>query len=106
MSIRVLVFAEQGDGAAQAGMNQLRAIISQMKLDATVQIVSDKAMHAGNGISELPAFTVDGVFLSQGWVPSRNEIIRALTQRQAAIGGGPAPGPGGPGGAGQPPHRR
>jgi Thioredoxin domain len=103
MSIRVLVFADQGDGAAQAGMNQLRAIIAQMKLDATVQIVSDKAMHSGNGVTELPSFTVDGVFMSQGWVPSRNEIIRALTQRQAAIGGPPAPG--GPGGPGQPPRR-
>lgn len=105
MSIRVLVFATQGDGAAQAGMNQLRAIISQLKIDATVQIVSDVTMHRSNGISDLPAFTVDGVFMSQGWVPSRNEIIRALTQRQAAIGGGPSGPPGAPGKPGGPPGR-
>jgi hypothetical protein len=85
MSIRVLIYAREGDGAAQAGMNQMRAIISELRVDASVQLVTDPMMHANNGVSEPPAFSVDGVFVSNGWVPARNEIIRALTQRMAAI---------------------
>lgn len=107
MPIRILIYANQGDGAAQAGMNQVRALIAQLRVDATVQIVSDKGMHASNGITTPPAFTVDGVMVSHGWVPSRNELIRALSQRVAAIGGemaGP-PGMGGPAKPGQPPRR-
>jgi hypothetical protein len=85
MSIRVLIYAKEGDGAAQAGMNQLRAIIAEKRIDASVQMVTDKQMQVNNGVSEPPAFSVDGVFISNGWVPARNEIIRALEQRLAAI---------------------
>jgi hypothetical protein len=110
MSIRVLIYAREGDGAAQAGMNQLRAIISELRIDASVMMVTDPMMHANNGVTEPPAFVVDGVFVSNGWVPARNEILRALNQRLAAIKVHETPagfqgGPGGKPGAGGPPRR-
>jgi hypothetical protein len=80
-----MIYANEGDGAAQAGMSQMRAIIAEMRIDASVQMITDRMMQVNNGVSEPPAFAVDGVFVSNGWVPARNEIIRALNQRIEAI---------------------
>jgi hypothetical protein len=85
MPIRVLIFGKQGDGSASAAMAQVRALIMEMRLDASAQMVTDPAQLAMNGVDGSVGVSVDGLMIANGWVPSRNEIIRAFQQRVAAI---------------------
>jgi len=85
MSIRVEVFSKMGEGASSAVMNQIRAVINEQKVDATVQLVTEPSLLQMNGIEETPAVFIDGLMISNGWAPSRMEIVRALQQRVAAL---------------------
>jgi hypothetical protein len=85
MAIRVEVFSKMGEGASSAVMNQIRAVINENRFDATVQLVTEPSLLAMNGIEETPAVFVDGLMISNGWAPSRMEILRALSQRVAAL---------------------
>jgi hypothetical protein len=85
MPIRIMIYGIQGEGSAQAAMSQIRALISEMRIDASVQMVTDPAMLAMNGVDTPPAINVDGMFISNGWVPSRNEIVRALRSRLSQV---------------------
>jgi hypothetical protein len=85
MPIRIIIFGKEGDGSAQAAMTQIRALVGELRAEATVQMVTDPAMLSANGVEMPPAIQVDGMFISNGWVPSRNEIARALRNRMAAI---------------------
>jgi hypothetical protein len=85
MPIRIVIFGKEGDGGAQAAMTQMRALVSELRADAGVQMVTDPQMLAANGVEKPPAISIDGLFISNGWVPSRNEIARALRSRMEAI---------------------
>jgi hypothetical protein len=85
MPIRIMIYGIQGEGSAQAAMSQIRALISEMRIDASVQMVTDPAMLAMNGVDTPPAINVDGMFISNGCVPSRNEIVRALRSRLSQV---------------------
>jgi hypothetical protein len=98
MPIRVLVFGKPGDGAAYSAMGQLRALIRELRVDASVQIVTDPQQLKDSGIDATPCVMVDGQMISQGWVPSRNEILRAIKQRQEQLNAHNIKGPGGGGG--------
>ncbi len=85
MGIRILIYGREGEGSAQAAMSQVRALIGEMRIDASVQMVTDPSMLTMNGVDNPPAISVDGSFISNGWVPSRNEIVRALNSRLSQI---------------------
>ena len=81
MAIRVLVYAKQGEGQSSAAASQIRSLIREMGVDATVQIVTDPMLHEMNGVDETPSISIDGLMISRGWAPSRNEMIRAIKSR-------------------------
>jgi hypothetical protein len=85
MAIRILIYGQQGEGSAQAAMSQIRALVGEMRIDASVQMVTDPSLLASNGVDRTPAVNVDGLFISTGWVPSRNEIARALRSRLSQV---------------------
>jgi hypothetical protein len=85
MPIRILVYGKEGDGSAQAAMTQIRALVGELRAPATVQMISDPAMLTANGVDNPPAVSLDGLFVSNGWVPSRNELMRALKARIEAV---------------------
>jgi hypothetical protein len=85
MPIRVLVFGKSGDGSAFAAMAQVRALIAEMHMDASAQIITDPAQLSMNGVDGTVAVSVDGMMVANGWVPSRNELVRAFQQRMQAI---------------------
>lgn len=85
MAIRILIYGREGDGSAQAAMTQIRALVSELRAHATVQMITDPAMLTANGVDNPPAVQMDGLFVSNGWVPSRNELTRALKSRLDAI---------------------
>ena len=81
MPIRILIYGREGDGSAQAAMTQIRALVGELRAHATVQMITDPAMLTANGVEDPPAVQLDGLFVSNGWVPSRNELSRALKAR-------------------------
>jgi hypothetical protein len=85
MPIRILIYGKEGDGSAQAAMTQIRALVGEMRAQATVQMITDPAMLTANGVDTPPAVQLDGLFVSNGWVPSRNELARALRSRIDAM---------------------
>jgi hypothetical protein len=85
MPIRILVFGKEGDGSAFAALAQVRALIGEMRLDASAQIITDEAQLRMNGVDTPPGVSVDGLMIANGWVPSRNELVRAIQQRQASV---------------------
>ncbi|MCH7471765.1 thioredoxin family protein [bacterium] len=87
MSIRILIYGKEGEGSAFAALAQVRSLVGEMRLDASVKMVSDPAELKNSGVDTLPAVSVDGFMVSQGWVPSRNELKRALSQRQDQVSG-------------------
>jgi hypothetical protein len=95
MPIRILVYGKPGDGAAYSAMGQLRSLIREMRVDASVQIITDPQSLKDSGIDATPCVMVDGQMVSQGWVPSRNEITRAIQQRQEQLNAHKQPGGGG-----------
>ncbi|MDQ3023358.1 MAG: thioredoxin family protein [bacterium] len=84
MGIRIIIYGKEGDGSAQAAMTQIRALVGELRADATVQMITDPAMLTANGVDHPPAVQLDGMFVSNGWVPSRNELSRALRARLEA----------------------
>jgi hypothetical protein len=83
MSYRILVYGPMGEAATTAAMTQIRALCGEMGVQAQIQLVSDPSMMAANGVDTPPAVAIEGSFLSNGWIPSRNEIKRAIEQRMA-----------------------
>lgn len=81
MSIRIVVYGKEGDGAAYSGLAQVRSLVNEMQLDADIQIVTDEQLIASQGNPELPAVYIDGIFIAQGYIPSRMEVKRALARR-------------------------
>lgn len=81
MPIRILVFVKQGDGSGTAVMNQIRALVNEMKIEVSLQVVTDESMHASNGVEATPAISVDGLMIANGWAPSRQEMRRAIEAR-------------------------
>ncbi len=81
MPIRILVYVKEGEGTGTAVMNQIRALVNEMKVDASLQIVTDQSMHASNGVESTPAISVDGLMVANGWAPSRQEMRRAIEAR-------------------------
>ena len=66
-------------------MTQIRALVAEMRAHATVQMITDPGMLEANGVDRPPAVQMDGLFVSNGWVPSRNELSRALRSRIDAV---------------------
>jgi hypothetical protein len=85
MPITVVIYGKPSDGAAYAALGQLRSIVMEMRLDASVQIVTDELQVKASAVELLPSITVDGVMISTGWVPSRSELRNALQQRRQQI---------------------
>ena len=80
-----MVYGKQGEGTATSVMSQIRALVSEMRADAYVQLITDESLMRMNGIEETPAVFVDGVVVSNGWSPSRTEMQRALQHRIEAL---------------------
>lgn len=81
MPIRILIYTKQGEGTGTAVMNQLRALIKELKVDATIQLIADESMHAANGVVGTPAISIDGLMVANGWAPSRQELRRFIEGR-------------------------
>ena len=81
MALNVVVYGEEGDGSAFAALGTLRSIIGEMRLQANVQIITDKRQLASAGVDRLPAVSIDNLIISQGYAPSRMEIMRAFQQK-------------------------
>lgn len=86
MPIRVLVYGREGDGGAYAALAQIRTLIRDLQVDASVQIITDPRQLEMNGVEDPPAVSVDGSLVSVGYVPARSEMQRYLQQRAAALG--------------------
>ena len=86
MSLRIVVYGKEGDGAAFAAMGQVRSIVRELKLEATVQIMTDPLSLAAAGVEETPAVSVDNTLICQGYVPSRTEMARALGMKVSQSG--------------------
>lgn len=85
MAISVVVYGAAGDGAAFAALGALRSIIGEMRLEANVQIITDPVQTANAGVDRTPAVSIDNLIIAQGYVPSRNEIARALQMKLEQI---------------------
>lgn len=81
MPIRIVIYGRPGDGAAFSAMGQIRSLVRELSVDASVQIVTDEKQLAAHGIIDPPAVLVDGLAISTGWVPSRNEVERGIRMR-------------------------
>lgn len=87
MPIRIVIYGKQGDGGAYAAMAQIRTIVREMGADATVQIVTDEQQLKMYGFDTPPAVVIDGVTVSVGYVPSRNEMQGYIRQREEMLRG-------------------
>jgi hypothetical protein len=87
MSIRIMIFGVEGDGSAYAAAAQIRSLVHQMRADADVLMVTDAKQHKLQGVEQFPTINIDGVAISQGYVPSRNEIQRAIQSRLDSLQG-------------------
>ena len=80
MPMRIVVYGTTGDSTAYAAMAQIRSLISEMGLEAGVQIVTDEKQRQMQGIESTPAVSIEGMTVSSGWVPSRTELKGAINQ--------------------------
>ena len=87
MAIRIVIYGKPGDGGAFAAMAQIRSLIRELRVDATVQIVTDEQQLQMNGIDDPPAVLIDGSQVSIGYVPSRTEMAGYIRQRQTMLAG-------------------
>jgi uncharacterized protein (DUF302 family) len=87
MPIRIVIYGKQGDGAAYAAMAQIRTIVREMGADVSVQIVDDEQQLKIHGIDTPPAVVIDGVTVSIGYVPSRNEMQGYIRRREEMLQG-------------------
>ena len=79
--MRIVIYGPPGDGGAFSAIGQIRSVISSFGADATIQMITDPQMQAAAGVAALPAIEVDGMMISQGYMPSRMEIERAIKQK-------------------------
>jgi hypothetical protein len=78
MALRIVIFGKEGDGAAFAALGSVRSMVSQLKIEANIQLITDPIQVGAAGIDSLPAVSIENLVISQGYVPSRNELARAL----------------------------
>jgi hypothetical protein len=78
MALRIVVYGKEGDGAAFAALGSVRSMVTQMRIEANVQLITDAIQVQAAGIDALPAVSVENLVIAQGYVPSRNELARAL----------------------------
>jgi hypothetical protein len=104
MPIRIVIYGKPGDGAAFSAQAQIRALVNELRVDATVQIITDPTQLRMSAIpdEDTPLVMIDSVTVTRGYVPSRGEIARAIEQRlgqlrQSEIPGDGADAPGRPG---------
>ncbi len=83
MTIRVIIYGKAGDGNAFSTQAQIRALINELRVDASVQIITDPSQLRMAAIedNDTPLVTIDSVTVSRGYVPSRGEIQRSIEQR-------------------------
>ena len=84
MSIRIVIYGKPGDGSAFSAQAQIRALVNELRLDASVQIITDPVQLRMAAIpdEDTPVVMVDSIVITRGYVPSRGEIQRAIEQRQ------------------------
>ncbi len=85
MSVRIELYTKPGEGASVAVASQIRSLITELRIDAGLHLITDEALLTSNGIEKTPAVFVDGMMISNGWAPSRMEIRRALEKRIEAL---------------------
>jgi hypothetical protein len=78
MALRIVIYGKEGDGAAFAALGSVRSMVSQLRIEANIQLITDPAQVLTAGIDALPAVSVENLVIAQGYVPSRNELARAL----------------------------
>lgn len=81
MALQVVVYGKEGDGAAFAALGTLRSILGELRIEANIQIITDPLQTANAGVDRTPAVSIDNLIVAQGYVPSRNEIARALQMK-------------------------
>jgi hypothetical protein len=81
MALNVVVYGKEGDGAAFAALGTLRSILGELRVEANIQIITDPVQHTSAGVDRLPAVSIDNLIIAQGYVPSRNEVLRAVQQK-------------------------
>jgi hypothetical protein len=84
MSIRIMIYGKQGDAAAFSAQAQVRALVNELRLDASVQMVTDPVQMQMMGLTleDTPAVAIDSIVVTRGYVPSRMEMQRAVEQRE------------------------
>ena len=85
MAVRIEIYSQPGEGTSAAVMSQIRSLVSEMRIEASIHLITDEALQATNGVEKTPAVFIDGVMLSNGWAPSRMEIKRAMEKRISAM---------------------
>ena len=91
MSMRVLIYMEEGNASGLSAANQIRSIAYELRIPITVQMITDPYQLKTSGIELTPVVVIDGLTMSMGYVPSRAEIQRALRQRQEQLAAGSPP---------------
>jgi hypothetical protein len=81
MALQVVVYGKEGEGAAFAALGTLRSILSELRVEANIQIVTDPLQVANAGVDRTPAVSIDNLIVAQGYVPSRTEVTRALQMK-------------------------
>jgi hypothetical protein len=79
--MRIIIYGSPGDGTAFSAIGQIRSICSRMKVEATIQMITDPLMQQAQGVTALPSIEVEGSFISYGYMPSRSEIERTIRQK-------------------------
>ena len=87
MAIRIVIYGKPGDGTAFSAQAQIRALINEMGVDASVQIITDPTQLSISAIEDddTPLVTIDSVTVTRGYVPSRGEIQRAIQLRLGQV---------------------
>ena len=85
MAVRIEIYSKPGEGSSVAVASQIRSLVTEMRIDAGIHMITDEALHASNGVEKTPAVYVDGMMISNGWAPSRMEIKRVLEKRVEAL---------------------
>ena len=75
MNLKVL-----GTGCSNCKKLELltKELVSELKIDATVEKVEDIEEIMRTGVMSTPALLVDGKVIVSGYVPSRNELTNLL----------------------------
>ena len=79
--MRIIIYGSAGDGTAFSAIGQIRAICSAMRVNASIQMITDVQMQQANGVSALPSIEIEGSLISYGYMPSRAELERNIRQK-------------------------